>query len=387
MNNFIDKHKKIILLIISIGVVLTVLVNSTYSLLFKEDVTELQSYNTGVLQLTSNRINNSVTLTNSLPMSDDMGLKSTSYDFKITNTGNLTFKFDVKLLSTDISNQIDSQYIKISVNGEETKTLNSLTEGKILENIILDSGKNMDISLRVWLADNTPNNQIGKVFNAKIVTEGYAIYTEDSLLPNIDYVTPDISDFTYYTKDTDPGYAYYMEEEQVLLASYNGSYENIRIPNTYTIDNVTYDTLLLVDTDTAPAGEVGTFVNNTNVKNVYIEEKVSTSYVSGSDGTTSGFSMFYGCSNLETVLTGLKEQSSYMEALASALALIDDYDSNKRSEESYQRTINSLDSSSSTYQRDVNYYSSMRNSARDTKNQLKQEINKNDEAEFIEKFF
>ena len=81
------------------------------------------------------------------------------------------------------------------------------------------------------------------------------------------------------------------------------------------------------------------------------------------------------CSNLETVLTGLKEQSSYMEALASALALIDDYDSNKRSEESYQRTINSLDSSSSTYQRDVNYYSSMRNSARDTKNQLKQEIN------------
>lgn len=81
------------------------------------------------------------------------------------------------------------------------------------------------------------------------------------------------------------------------------------------------------------------------------------------------------CSNLETVLTGLKEQSSYMEALASALALIDDYDSNKRSEESYQRTINSLDYSSSTYQRDVNYYSSMRNSARDTKNQLKQEIN------------
>jgi surface antigen len=81
------------------------------------------------------------------------------------------------------------------------------------------------------------------------------------------------------------------------------------------------------------------------------------------------------CSNLETVLTGLKEQSSYMEALASALALIDDYDSNKRSEESYQRTINSLDSSSSSYQRDVNYYSSMRNSARDTKNQLKQQIN------------
>ena len=79
--------------------------------------------------------------------------------------------------------------------------------------------------------------------------------------------------------------------------------------------------------------------------------------------------------NLENVMAGVKEQSSYLEALASALNLIDEYDSSKRNEESYQRTINSLDSSSSSYQRDVNYYSSMRNSARDTKNQLKQQIN------------
>lgn len=81
------------------------------------------------------------------------------------------------------------------------------------------------------------------------------------------------------------------------------------------------------------------------------------------------------CTNLENVLTGLKEQSSYLDALASALSLIDDYDSNKRSEERYQNTINSLDTNSSSYQRDVNYYSSMRNSARDTKNELKKQIN------------
>ena len=81
------------------------------------------------------------------------------------------------------------------------------------------------------------------------------------------------------------------------------------------------------------------------------------------------------CTNLENVLTGLKEQSSYLDALASALSLIDDYDSNKRSEERYQNTINSLDTNSSSYQKDVNYYSSMRNSARDTKNELKKQIN------------
>lgn len=79
--------------------------------------------------------------------------------------------------------------------------------------------------------------------------------------------------------------------------------------------------------------------------------------------------------NLETVLTALKEQNSYMESLSSALSLIDDYDNNKRNEESYQNALNNLDSSSPTYQRDANYYANMRNNCRDTKNQLKQQIN------------
>ena len=79
--------------------------------------------------------------------------------------------------------------------------------------------------------------------------------------------------------------------------------------------------------------------------------------------------------NLETVLTALKEQSSYMGSLSSALSMIDEYDTNKSNEESYQRAINNLDPNSTTYQRDANYYASMRNNARDTKNELKQKIN------------
>lgn len=93
------------------------------------------------------------------------------------------------------------------------------------------------------------------------------------------------------------------------------------------------------------------------------------------EASWSGTAATKQCTNLDNVLTGLKEQSSYLEALASALSLIDDYDSNKRSEERYQNTINSLDTNSSSYQKDVNYYSSMRNNARDTKNELKKQIN------------
>ena len=79
--------------------------------------------------------------------------------------------------------------------------------------------------------------------------------------------------------------------------------------------------------------------------------------------------------NLENVLAGLKEQSSYLGSLASALELIDEYDNYKKSEERYQNTINNLNTESSSYQKDLSYYSGMRNSARDSKNDLKKRIN------------
>ena len=60
-------NKKLIVLISSIIVSIIILISSTYALLFKTDVTAEQSYKTGVLEITSTSVNNSVTLTNSLP--------------------------------------------------------------------------------------------------------------------------------------------------------------------------------------------------------------------------------------------------------------------------------------------------------------------------------
>ena len=61
-------NKKLIVLISSIIVSIIILISSTYALLFKTNVTEEQSYKTGVLEITSTSVNNSVTLTNSLPV-------------------------------------------------------------------------------------------------------------------------------------------------------------------------------------------------------------------------------------------------------------------------------------------------------------------------------
>ena len=170
--------KKIIFITISIFLVILILFSSTYALLFKTDETDKQSYTTGILSITSEAIGNSVTLNNSLPMSDSDGENSTPYIFRITNTGNLSYKFNVMLLSTTTDNQIGSEYIKLKVNDNTIVKLNSLTNGVILSDITLKPTEYIDVTLRVWLDENTPNTEIGKTFNAKITTEGQAVYTE-----------------------------------------------------------------------------------------------------------------------------------------------------------------------------------------------------------------
>ena len=169
--------KKIIFLTISIFLVILILFSSSYALLFKVDETDKQSYKTGILDITSESLSGSVTINNQLPMSDSDGESSTPYIFRITNKGNLSYKFNIMLLSTTTDNQIEAQYIKLKVNDNEIVTLNSLTNGIILSDITLKPTEYIDVTLRVWLDINTPNTQIGKTFNAKITTEGQAIYT------------------------------------------------------------------------------------------------------------------------------------------------------------------------------------------------------------------
>ena len=188
--------KKVTLLIISIIFVLIILAGTTYSVLFKVDTTDEQSYTTGILDITSNAINNSVTLANGLPISDTEGKTSTPYTFKISNVGNLKYKFDVKLLSTnsDTTTMINPDYIKIMVDNNTPVKLSSLTDGVILSNKKLSPGADLEVTIRMWLDEYTPNTEIGKTFTAKITTTGQAVYSEAVKLDNSGANMPVLAD-------------------------------------------------------------------------------------------------------------------------------------------------------------------------------------------------
>ena len=179
---FIKNKKKIIIVVAVVAVSLIgfSLLNATYSLFYHEDTSKnTEGYTTGTLSITASSKGNTVSLSDALPVEDSVGSTSTPYTFTVTNTGNLNYKFNIKLLSTGSSSTtIGSQYIKLKVDDGSVTTLSSLSNGIIKKDVTLAAGESVDISVRVWLNISTPNSQIGKTFNSKIVIDGQAVYTK-----------------------------------------------------------------------------------------------------------------------------------------------------------------------------------------------------------------
>ena len=181
--------KKIMIIVSSIILVLAALFTTTYSLFYKEDVaTNPSNYSTGLLQIEATSLSDTISLDSALPMTDEEGIETTPYVFSIKNTGNVDYKFDVKLLSTS-SNTINSQYIKLKIDNGNPVVLSSLTNSIIKSNVVVKAKESINITLRVWLSKDTPNTEIGKTFNSQIVIDGQSIYTSTNNDPALDTLT------------------------------------------------------------------------------------------------------------------------------------------------------------------------------------------------------
>lgn len=166
------KDKRVVMTVLSIILVLVVMSSTTYALFFKVHTMEnVESYTSGILEITVEE-GTALTLNNTLPMTDEEGSVLTPYTFKVTNTGNLAYTFDLKILSTTSNNQINPAYIKVKLDDNSPVILSSLSEGLIANDLTLNPSESITMSVRIWLSINTPNTEIGKNFSAKIVTDG-----------------------------------------------------------------------------------------------------------------------------------------------------------------------------------------------------------------------
>ena len=173
MMDFI-KTKKNYIIALAVLFVFVSLSETTYSLFLKSDTTDEFNYNTGILDLQFTE-DNQIVLDNTLPISDTEGEKQKPYNLTIKNTGDIPYLFDLKMISDGKNTSIDYKYIKVKVNDYLPHTLYS-TNNVIASKLLIYPKEEMTFKIKIWLDKDTPNNELGKSFNAKIVTSGSSAY-------------------------------------------------------------------------------------------------------------------------------------------------------------------------------------------------------------------
>ncbi len=173
MGKVMERNLVLLLIIACVFTVMSMSGNS-YALYVNKDYGITEDYTTGLLDLTFDE-NTTLTLASAFPISDAEGESSDAYSLKITNTGNLTYKFNVELLDTTSENLINNKYIKIKIDDGEVHTLD--TSNILSKDVTLVPGESKSINVRMWLSEDTPNSEAGKGFSAKATTNGYAVYT------------------------------------------------------------------------------------------------------------------------------------------------------------------------------------------------------------------
>ena len=182
MIEFVQGKRNIIMTLAILFVVVS-LSGTTYSLFFNAETTNVINYNTGVLNLEIIE-DKKIVLANTFPTIDSDGMKGEPYKLTIKNTGTVPYIFDLRMLSSTSDNTVDTKYIKVMVDNNTPKTLYE-TSNTISSNVILYPGEEKVFSIRVWLDNNTPNQELGKTFVAKIVTDGESTYkTQDKSKAN-----------------------------------------------------------------------------------------------------------------------------------------------------------------------------------------------------------
>ena len=190
------KNKKVLKLLGLVGIFLlvfgisyalfTVTLNGTKKVKIKTGKLELQLLDKNdnpIYQIGGGIVesNYEINLDNQVPISDEEGLQSQTFEFKLKNSGNIPTKYTIYLDDVELDDgesRIEDQYIRYSLtkNGSSDYA-EDLTNIGANPNRILDKGLiNKDITntytLKVWIKESAGSDAMNKVFNTTLRVEG-----------------------------------------------------------------------------------------------------------------------------------------------------------------------------------------------------------------------
>ena len=164
------QKKNIIFLSISLILIILLGIGVSYSMwniTVSQD--EVNTAMTKCFDITYSSESNAINLEKQYPISDEAGSKLTPYTFKITNTCDINAYYKINLETLNSSN-IDTKFIKASLNNDSSKVISdysetsvSLRDGKVANNLksgYLPVGGSISFDLRLWIDYDTTVNDI-----------------------------------------------------------------------------------------------------------------------------------------------------------------------------------------------------------------------------------
>ena len=185
------ENKRLVITIFIVIVLVSVLViSNTYSIFTSENADpNTNVYKTGNLDITYEIDNDNVKFTDSKPVSENEvgGIKP--YRIKVTNYGNVDYKFNIILEDTTATDVIDYKYIMVKVGKFDSFSLASATNNIIREGVVVKANSSVVVDVKIYISDAISNTEVGKNFSAKLSINGIAIYSSNTDIDNSNLVS------------------------------------------------------------------------------------------------------------------------------------------------------------------------------------------------------
>ena len=189
------KSYKIILIVISILLIGSIIIGTSYSMWVKTTIQKEQNIvNSSCFDIEFTESSN-INLTNAMPISDETGLKKKPYTFTLKNTCNnnskVSIALDVLSTSTMSSSAIKTSLTKGNKSGTPTLLtsldkkaevdISGAKEAYILGTDIIGANKSKSYSLYLWMDEAVTVAEASKSFSSKVVIVNTATEEEPPL--------------------------------------------------------------------------------------------------------------------------------------------------------------------------------------------------------------
>ncbi len=209
------KVYKIILMVISILLIGSIIIGTSYSMWVKTAIQKEQNIvNSSCFDIEFTESSN-INLTNAIPISDEAGLKKKPYTFTLKNTCNMnskvTIALDVLSTSTMSSSAIKTSLTKGNKSGTPTLLtsldkkadvdISGAKEAYILGTDIIGANKSKSYSLYLWMDESVTIAEASKSFSSKVVIVNTATEEEPPLTLSEKVTTLASNDITNFATD------------------------------------------------------------------------------------------------------------------------------------------------------------------------------------------